>query len=335
MSFHFFLKREIDNQATDIKSIARSNKVSAQKLRRIYKEKLSEFEPYLKIHSENFQKESFVFPENIGENMAIDETGLFGGKLYRILYNKDKKGKKGSLAAIIKGTKAEKVSEAIRAETPITTLMNIKEITLDLSNSMDWITRDIAPNARKTYDRFHVEKLLTDALQQVRIRYRWEAIDRENKLRKDSNVNRIPRYSNGDSEKQLLARSRYLLYKKQIDWNKQQRERARILFEEFPLLKKAYFYYMEFKKTYKMNLLTAEHYLNQWVKRVKHCGIETMMIAARTIERNLCGILNYLANRATNASIENFNRKLKSLLERVRGVSDKNMFFFRLIKIYA
>lgn len=329
------MKREIDTQATDIKTIARNSRVSSQKLGRVYRKKLSDFEPYLKHHSESFAKDCFVFPENIGENMAIDETGLFGGELYTILYNKDKKGKKGSLAAIIKGTKASLISDAIREETPITTLMNIKEITLDLSNSMDWVCREIAPNARKTYDRFHVEKLLTDALQQVRIMYRWEAIARENKLKKDENINRLPRYSNGDSEKQLLARSRTLLYKKQTDWTEQQRKRARILFEEFPLLKKAYDYYMEFKKAYNMNLLTAEHYLNNWIKRVKKCGIETMMIAARTIERNLGGILNYLANRATNASIENFNRKLKSLLERVRGVSNKNLFLYRLIKIYA
>lgn len=332
---HFFLKKAIDSQASDIRSIARNNKVSSQKLSRIYRKKLSDFEPYLKFHSENFEKGCFVFPENIGENMAIDETGLFGGELYTILYNKEKKGKKGSLAAIIKGTKANLISDAIRAETPITTLMNIKEITLDLSNSMDWICREIAPNARKTYDRFHVEKILTDALQQIRIKYRWEAIDRENKLRKDDTLNRLPRYANGDSEKQLLARSRTLLYKKRTDWTEQQRERARILFEEFPLLEKAYEYYMEFKKAYNMNLLTAEHYLYRWVKRVKKCGIETMMIAARTIERNLGGILNYLANRSTNASIENFNRKLKSLLERVRGVSDKNMFLYRIIQIYA
>ncbi len=35
--------------------------------------------------------------------------------------------------------------------------MKIKEITLDLANNMDWIVRQIAPNAIRTFDRFHVQ----------------------------------------------------------------------------------------------------------------------------------------------------------------------------------
>ena len=330
------MKEQIESQAVEISLIAKQNKIGVQKLRRTYRDYLSDYRGYLKTHEESFNQESFVFPENIGENMAIDETGLFGGELYTILYNKDKRGKKGSLAAIIKGTKASVITEAIGEKTDILKRMNIKEITLDLSNSMDWIVRDIAPNAVKTYDRFHVEKLLTEALQQVRIKYRWEAIERENKLReKGEEVCRLPRYSNYDSEKQLLARSRYLLYKRESEWTKQQRQRAKILFEEFPLLKKAYRFYMEFKKIYQMSKLSAERYLINWIKRVKKSNITTMKIAAKTIENHLGGVLNYLDNRATNAAIENFNRKLKALKERVRGVNDRNLFFFRIINIYA
>ena len=201
------MKKTIESEVTDINSIARQNKVSSQKLRRAYKEYLSGYNEYYRLNEESFLNKSFVFPQNISENMAIDETALFSGEFYTILYNKDRKGKKGSLAAIIKGTKASFITEAIRRKTSITKRMSIKEITLDLSNSMDWISREIAPNALKTFDRFHVEKLLTEAVQQVRIKYRWEAIDRENKLRENKDIYRLPRYSNGDSEKQLLARS--------------------------------------------------------------------------------------------------------------------------------
>lgn len=329
------MKEKIETEAVDINSIARGNKVNSQKLRRAYRETLSDYQIYREIHEEDFDNESFVFPENFGENMAIDETGLFRGDLYTIIYNKDKKGKKGSLAAIIKGTKASVISEAVRAEVSINKRMDIKEITMDLSNSMDWISREIAPNAIKTFDRFHVEKLIIEAVQQVRIKYRWEAIERENELRKNKAVYRLPRYHNGDSEKQLLARSRWLLYKRKRDWSLQQKQRAEILFNEFPQIRKAYEYYMEFKKVYKMNILAAKAYLLDWIRRVKRSGIDTLVTAAKTIENHLGGILNYLENNATNASIENFNRKLKSFLEKVRGVSDKNLFFFRLIKLYA
>ena len=57
--------------------------------------------------------EWLVFPENVGPNMSIDETSLSDGELYTVLTNKDAHGRKGTLAAIVAGTKAEVVREAL------------------------------------------------------------------------------------------------------------------------------------------------------------------------------------------------------------------------------
>ena len=46
--------------------------------------------------------------------------------------------------------------------------------------------------------------------------------------------------TNGDTVKQLLARSRYLLYKSREKWTINQEERARLLFELYPDIKTAY-----------------------------------------------------------------------------------------------
>ena len=43
--------------------------------------------------------------------------------------------------------------------------------------------------------------------------------------------------------------------------------------------------------------------------RVRKSGIDALVAAAKTIEWHLGGILNYLEDRATNASNKNFNRK--------------------------
>jgi len=40
--------------------------------------------------------------------------------------------------------------------------------------------------------------------------------------------------ANGDTVKQLLARSRYLLFKSADKWTENQKERARILFAQYP-----------------------------------------------------------------------------------------------------
>lgn len=48
------------------------------------------------------------------------------------------------------------------------------------------ITKKSFPNATRDSDRFHVQKLATEALQEIRIKYRWQAIDRENEaIKKD------------------------------------------------------------------------------------------------------------------------------------------------------
>ncbi len=267
--------------------------------------------------------------------MAIDETGLFNGELYTIVYNKQAKGKKGSLVALIKGTKASVITGELIDKISAIERMSVKEITLDMSNTMDWISRQSFPNARKTADKFHVIKLVSEAVQQVRIGYRWLAIDEENKLKEQGKNKRPTIYENGDSKKQLLARSRWLLYKDKKQWSQQQRQRAEILFREFPKIKKAYRYYMEFREIYKMNKLQAEAYLSNWIQRVKKSDIPTLKIAAKSIENHFGKIINFFCNKATNAAIENFNRKLKSFIEKLRGVNDKDFFFYRIFQLFA
>jgi len=76
----------------------------------------------------------------------------------------------------------------------------------------------------------------------MRIKFRWEAIDQENKeieLAKETQQKYLPEMlSNGDTLKQLLARSRYLLFKPQSKWTQTQWRRGEILFDRYPSLKK-------------------------------------------------------------------------------------------------
>jgi hypothetical protein len=55
-----------------------------------------------------------IFPENIGKRLSIDETASSNGELYTILTNKAAKGKKGTIVAMIAGTKAQIVIAIIK-----------------------------------------------------------------------------------------------------------------------------------------------------------------------------------------------------------------------------
>ena len=65
------------------------------------------------------------------------------------------------------------------------------------------------------------KKLALEAVQEVRIRLKWIALDQENTDIAEAKFNKtafIPKeLSNGDTAKQLLTRSRFLLFKVQIN----------------------------------------------------------------------------------------------------------------------
>lgn len=171
-------------------------------------------------------------------HLSIDEVALSQGELYTIVTNKKFKGRKGSLVAIVAGTKADQGNRIHRKRSLV------KEITLDMANSMKLIFKRCFPKAIQITDRFRVQKPALEALREIRIKYRWEAIDFENQLilqAKSENKTYIPQLlPNGDSVKQLLARSRYLLYKSREKWTQSQKERAQMLFELYPDIKTAY-----------------------------------------------------------------------------------------------
>lgn len=183
-----------------------------------------------------------VFPENIGPNLAIDETSLSNGDLYTIVTNRDRHGGRECLVAIVSGTKAEDVIKALETISE-QDREKVLEVTLDLSDSMRKIVRVSFPKAQRVIDRFHIQKLACDAVQEMRIKYRWDAIQEANDEVENAKLEGreyIPcRYENGDTKKELLARSRYLLFKSADKWTDRQKKRARILFELYPDLQLA------------------------------------------------------------------------------------------------
>lgn len=331
------MKEEIERSPIEISTVAISNKLKPNTLEKQYKNVLSGYSEFKKKREKEIEKETFVFAENFGEDMAIDETGLIDGDLYTIVINKAAKGKKGTLAAIIKGTKSSIITRAISDKVGLEKLVKIKEMTLDLSNSMDFTARQIAPNGLHTYDRFHVQQIVSQAVQSLRVNLRWRAIEEENESvlkAKEIGVEFQPKtFSNGDTRKQLLARSRYFLFKPSSKWSPQQKVRAEILFREYPELKEAYNLSMYFRNCYEYN--NKKYRFEDWIEKVETTTLKEMKAAAQTIKHHLGGILNYFENRATNAAIENFHAKLKLFRQRIRGIVDKAFFFFRVIQYFA
>ena len=311
--------------------------MDGKQLEEQYRDSLSNFHSWPQLsHADNW----ILYEQNIGESLSIDETSLSQGELYTVLTNKAAKGKKGALVAMIKGTDSETVKNILQ-RIPLRKRLLVKEITLDMAPAMERIAKLSFPNACLVTDRFHVQKLAYDAVQEMRIKYRWEALEQENmeiELAKETHQKYTPCIlENGDTLKQLLARSRYLLFKSKSNWTPSQIRRAEILFKHYPLLEEAYHLAMQLGQIYSTTKIKAVAYtrLARWYDRVEKAGFKSFNTIAKSIKEHYSTILNYFENRSTNASAESFNAKIKAFRAAFRGVKNVRFFLFRLANIYA
>lgn len=311
--------------------------MDGKQLQTQYKEHLSDYPDWdQKEHAQDY----ILYAKNIGYRLCIDETVLSKGELYTILTNKDRRGRKGSIIAMVKGTKAEDVI-AVLMQIRQEQRNLVKEITLDMAGSMQKIAKACFPRAMQVIDRFHVQKLVYEAVQELRITYRWQAIKEENKAIKEAKKQGIDYeaevFENGDTLRQLLARSRYLLFKSPDKWIKSQRTRAEILFKQFDDLKQVYYYSLQlgqiFSTSYDKDVARAK--LALWYNKIEEYGYDTFTTVANSIENHYERILNFFVNRSTNAAAEAFNAKIKAFRASFRGVVDMKFCLFRLAKVYA
>ena len=214
-------------------------------------------------------------------------------------------------------------------------------VTLDMAGSMQKIAKTCFPRAMQVIDRFHVQKLVYEAVQELRITYRWQVIKEENKAMKAAKekgeVHKAEELENGDTLRQLLARSRYLLFKSPDKWTKSQKIRAELLFKQFEDIKHVYYYSLELGKIFSTNYDkdVARAKLALWYNKIEEYGYDTFTTVANSIENHYERILNFFVNRSTNAAAEAFNAKIKAFRASFRGVVDMSFFLFRLAKVYA
>lgn len=300
----------------------------------------------------------------MGFHMSIDETSLTDGEIYTILSNKAGRGRKGSIAAIVKGTRQEDVIAAINSiPEPVRT--RVGEITMDFASSMCSIAQSCFPWANRVIDRFHMQKLVLDDLQGLRIAKLKEARSAENRARKKfrtkekGRITRLKkaimyssgevkpphpkpftpeRLSNGDTVCELLTRSRYLLMVSADRWSDSQKERAQLLFSLFPTIKKGYGIVCSLRSIFNNKEATKEsarESLSRWYALVKEYKQATFKNSAETIKNREEEVLNYFINRSTNASAESLNTKIKTFRAQLRGIIDVKFFLFRLSNVFS
>lgn len=294
-------------------------------------------------------------PENIGTEMAIDEKQI-GEEMHTILSNRST----GKIAVMVRSLRFCDL-KAVLSQVE-TECERVQTLTRDLSPLYNKVGNELFFNSSAIADKFHLIRSLTDACQDVRIRFRQEAL-REKRLQyetykkqqkerknqcKEQGVDYLKEkfnskeeyLANGESALEALARSRYLLFKYPDDWTASQQKRAEALFEKYPEIKSSYYACCQFRDWMKKqnvgkSITELKMQLNHWFKDVEIDAVDEMLNFKSLVERNLLSIMNYFRFGATNAIAENINSRIQRFITINQGTRDREFFYFRSANFFS
>jgi transposase len=294
-------------------------------------------------------------PSNFVAKMSVDEK-LIGEDLCTVMTNRDS----GKIAMVCRSVQFSEIAQVFKQHPDLAP--KVRSITRDLSSLYEKVCTAIFPDAIQVADKFHVIRNLIEAHQGVRIRYRQKELEKRRKAFKEFKAGeqkrllecqrwgkdfkpgkfhyKEHRYQNGETALELLARSRYLLFKYSHQWTDSQRKRAKVLFEYFPEISVAYQLSCQFRdflsrKNVGKDYLKTDYLLHNWYERVEESQIDEMLSFKSMIESNEEVITNYFIQGETNAMAEALNGKIQKFISSNQGTRDRDFFFYRLKLYYS
>ncbi len=172
----------------------------------------------------------------------------------------------------------------------------IQEACIDMSPAFIKGLGEHFPEAHITFDRFHVMKLMGDALDAVR---REEAKTRPE-----------------------LKRSRYWWLKNPENLKAEQRERLKELKAQNLDTALAYQMKLTLQDFYgQPNSLAAGTFLDDWCEMALESGLEPVKKVARTLREHAAGVLRWFRGYLTNGFAEGLNSILQAAKGKARGYS--------------
>lgn len=176
----------------------------------------------------------------------------------------------------------------------------IESVTIDMSGAYIKAVEEMVPDARLIFDRFHVQRLVQDALDETR---RDEVHAAETK-----------------EERKALKGTRWSLLKS--PWNLTDADHQTL--EELEQANRTIFRGHMLKEAFagildRRQINVARGMLEQWIADAKKSGLEHFARVARTIERYAEGILEYVRTRFSNGRTEGINGKIRTITRRAFG----------------
>ncbi len=180
----------------------------------------------------------------------------------------------------------------------------LEAVTIDMSSAFIKAVSEASPRARIIFDRFHVQRLAHDALDEVRREEVRKAV--------------------GD-DRSALKRTRWALQKN--PWNLLSFEHGKLahlqkinspIYRAY-LLKEALIAVLDSRQ-----VNVARRKLDEWLGWARRSRLPAFTKLAKTIAKHAEGILGYVQTRANNGRVEGLNSKARTITRRSYGLHSAN-----------
>ncbi|MDP2749397.1 MAG: ISL3 family transposase [Nanoarchaeota archaeon] len=167
-------------------------------------------------------------------------------------------------------------------------------------------------NAAIVFDKFHIAKAITEAVDKVR-KQEFAKADKEERIN--------------------MKHKRFLILSRQKNLVSEKQEELRQLFDQNKNLFVAYLL-----KEQALDIFDEQREsvglkrFKKWFKNVHDAGIEQFNEVAKRIDKYFYGIANYFIYRLTNAQSEGFNNKINIIKRRAYGFRDLEYFKLKILQ---
>jgi transposase len=184
----------------------------------------------------------------------------------------------------------------------------IKDVCCDLSPAFISGIEECFPNARVTFDRFHVMKLMGEAVDCVRREEQRQVVG--------------------------LKGSRYYWLKNPETLNARQRQQLQHLSQRHLKTARAYQIRLNLRDFWDQSPELAENYLQKWYFWATHSRLYPVIQVARMIKRHWQGILHFTKTRINNGLLEGINSLVQAARSKARGYRNVD-YFITMIYLIA
>ena len=221
----------------------------------------------------------------------------------------------------------------------------VQFISMDMRSGFSRIARECFPKSRVCIDPFHVVKLLTEAISQIRVdewrrlhSYYLSYVDQADKTPCPDDDEKAMK-AMLESDYKLVKNSQKLLitspYNKNTFWALNpdiRKERLDKLFKLAPALKQPYLALMEFYDVTNCSDSKSRHSLfMEWIKKWLKCDCPKIQGAAKSISKRKGGIERAWKYHKSNSVTEGLNKKIKDIKRSGFGMHDFENFRKRIL----